>query len=92
MFQKLNFNCLLQVREDLVSLEQLVSLGSYTTVQPFDQRGMPWRIGDPFYSVKTQPGGTIIAARVLLYMGDERTDLKALKTHGNRCFFRTPED
>ena len=68
----------LQGREDLVSLEQLVSLGGYTTAHPFDQGGVPSRIGDPIYSVKTQPGDSTVAASVLLYMGDEMTALKAL--------------
>ena len=68
----------LQGREDLVSLEQLVSLTGYTTAQPFDQEGVPSRIGDPIYSVKTPPGDSTIAARVLLYIGDDMTDLKSL--------------
>ena len=58
-----------QGREDWLSLEQLVSLGGYSP-------GRLFGLGDPCY--REQPGGSNMASKVLIYMGDKMTNVRDL--------------
>ena len=58
-----------QGREDWLSLEQLLSLGGYSP-------GRVFGLGDPCY--REQPGGSNMASKVLIYMGDKMTNVRDL--------------